>query len=127
MHYQRVGIRLLLWYVFFTLILAPTVDARISHYKREVKYEFKSPDYYKKLAITINWRTPGPTIQAQQGDTIIVELKNGLVTENVTIHWHGIRQIGTPWMDGIEGVTQCPILLVRSGGRSYGRRRLQNQ
>ncbi|XP_010261207.1 PREDICTED: L-ascorbate oxidase [Nelumbo nucifera] len=110
MHYQRVGIGLLLWSVFFTLILAPTVDARIRHYKWEVKYEFKSPDCYKKLAITINGRTPGPTIQAQQGDTVIVELKNGLVTENVAIHWHGIRQIGTPWMDGTEGVTQCPIL-----------------
>ncbi|XP_023634764.1 L-ascorbate oxidase isoform X2 [Capsella rubella] len=32
------------------------------------------------------------------------------MTENVAVHWHGIRQIGTPWFDGVEGVTQCPIL-----------------
>ncbi|PIN14479.1 Multicopper oxidase [Handroanthus impetiginosus] len=86
------------------------VEAKVRHYKWEVKYELKSPDCYKKLAITINGRTPGPSIVAQQGDTIVVELKNSLLTENVAIHWHGIRQIGTPWMDGTEGVTQCPIL-----------------
>ncbi|KAF2553235.1 hypothetical protein F2Q68_00038050 [Brassica cretica] len=33
-----------------------------------------------------------PTIKAQQGDTIIVELKNSFMTENVAVHWHGIRQ-----------------------------------
>ncbi|XP_059462237.1 L-ascorbate oxidase-like [Corylus avellana] len=30
--------------------------------------------------------------------------------ENLAIHSHGIRQIGTPGMDGTEGVTQCPVL-----------------
>ncbi|KAJ7956866.1 L-ascorbate oxidase [Quillaja saponaria] len=85
-------------------------EARIRHYRWEVKYEYKSPDCYKKLVITINGRSPGPTIIAQEGDTIIVDLENSLLTENVAIHWHGIRQIGTPWFDGTEGVTQCPIL-----------------
>ncbi|KAG9138321.1 hypothetical protein Leryth_001526 [Lithospermum erythrorhizon] len=85
-------------------------EARTRHYKWEVKYELKSPDCYKKPTITINGRSPGPTIEAQQGDTVVVELKNSLVTENVAIHWHGIRQIGTPWFDGTEGVTQCPII-----------------
>ncbi|KAG8373336.1 hypothetical protein BUALT_Bualt11G0013600 [Buddleja alternifolia] len=92
------------------LAFCVSVEAKVRHYKWEVKYEFKSPDCYRKLAITINGRTPGPSIIAQQGDTIVVELKNSLLTENVAIHWHGIRQIGTPWMDGTEGVTQCPIL-----------------
>ncbi|KAF5747377.1 hypothetical protein HS088_TW05G00098 [Tripterygium wilfordii] len=92
------------------LINFRTTEARIRHYKWEVKYEFKSPDCYRKLVIAINGKTPGPTILAQQNDTIIVELKNSLLTENVAIHWHGIRQIGTPWFDGTEGVTQCPIL-----------------
>ncbi|KAJ1412857.1 Multicopper oxidase, type 1 [Sesbania bispinosa] len=85
-------------------------EARVRHYKWEVKYEYRSPDCYKKVVITINGRTPGPTIQAQEGDTVIVEVNNKLLTENLAIHWHGIRQIGTPWFDGTEGVTQCPIL-----------------
>ncbi|KAJ1398632.1 Multicopper oxidase, type 1 [Sesbania bispinosa] len=85
-------------------------EARVRHYKWEVKYEYRSPDCYKKVVITINGKTPGPTIQAQEGDTVIVEVNNKLLTENLAIHWHGIRQIGTPWFDGTEGVTQCPIL-----------------
>ncbi|KAF8017583.1 hypothetical protein BT93_H2691 [Corymbia citriodora subsp. variegata] len=85
-------------------------EARVRRYKWDVKYEFKSPDCYKKLVITINGRSPGPSILAQQGDTVVVEVTNGLVTENLAIHWHVIRQIGSPWSDGIEGVTQYPIL-----------------
>ncbi|GAB2278620.1 hypothetical protein Dimus_013299 [Dionaea muscipula] len=86
-------------------------EGRIRLHKWEVKYEFKSPDCFEKLVMTINGMSlPGPTIKAQQGDTIIVEVKNSLLTENLSIHWHGIRQIGTPWSDGTSGVTQCPIL-----------------
>ncbi|OAY72054.1 L-ascorbate oxidase [Ananas comosus] len=86
------------------------VEARVHHHKWEISYQFKSPDCYRKLAVTINGQTPGPTIVAEQGDTVVVEVKNSLLTENVAVHWHGIRQIGTPWFDGTEGVTQCPIV-----------------
>ncbi|CAN6679600.1 unnamed protein product [Malus baccata var. baccata] len=96
--------------VLCLIIEVPVVEGRIRHYKWELKYEYKSPDCFKKLVITVNGISPGPTIHAQQGDTIIVEVTNSLGTENTAIHWHGIRQIGTPWYDGTEGVTQCPIL-----------------
>ncbi|KVI06356.1 hypothetical protein Ccrd_015289 [Cynara cardunculus var. scolymus] len=99
----------LLWVLLLSVLSNSIVEARIRHYRWEVKYEFKSPDCYRKLSITINGRTPGPSILAERGDTIVIDLKNSLLTENVAIHWHGIRQIGTPWADGTEGVTQCPI------------------
>ncbi|KAL2531104.1 Cupredoxin superfamily protein [Abeliophyllum distichum] len=102
--------KFLAYCILFSFVTVPLVEGRVRHYNWEMKYEFKSPDCYKKLAITINGRSPGPSIIAQQGDTIIVELKNSLLTENAAIHWHGIRQIRTPWFDGTEGVTQCPIL-----------------
>lgn len=79
--------------LFLTLLSVPSAEAAIQYHKWEVKYEYKSPDCYQKLVITINGQTPGPTIEAQQGDTIVVELKNSLVTENVAIHWHGIHQV----------------------------------
>ncbi|KAJ0097153.1 hypothetical protein Patl1_27324 [Pistacia atlantica] len=101
---------ILCFLIIISCVNIPLAEAKIRRYKWEVKYEYKSPDCVKKLVITINGRTPGPTIVAEQNDTIIVELKNRLLTENVAIHWHGIRQIGTPWFDGTEGVTQCPIL-----------------
>ncbi|KAL6338730.1 hypothetical protein AAG906_023879 [Vitis piasezkii] len=96
--------------VFFSVLMFPAAEARIRRYRWEVKYEYKSPDCFQKMVITINGQSPGPTILAEEGDTVIVELTNSLLTENVAIHWHGIRQIGTPWFDGTEGVTQCPIL-----------------
>ena len=67
--------------------------AKIKHHKWDVKYEFRSPDCCKKLVITINGIFPGPTIKAEQGDTIIVEVTNNLVTENLAIHLHGIRHV----------------------------------
>ncbi|XP_054805552.1 L-ascorbate oxidase-like [Prosopis cineraria] len=102
--------KLVVLYLFLCLANISLCEARIRHYKWDVKYEYKSPDCFKKLVITINGRTPGPTILAQEGDTIIVQLNNSLFTENLAIHWHGIHQHGTPWFDGTEGVTQCPIL-----------------
>ncbi|KAJ7948985.1 L-ascorbate oxidase [Quillaja saponaria] len=99
-----------LFWLFIAFVSVSKVEARYRHYKWEVKYQYKSPDCFKKLTISINGRSPGPTILAQQGDTIVVELKNSLLTENLAVHWHGIRQIGSPWSDGTEGVTQCPIL-----------------
>jgi FtsP/CotA-like multicopper oxidase with cupredoxin domain len=41
----------------------------------------------RKLAVTINGETPGPTISAAQGDTVVVRVKNSLLTENLAIHW----------------------------------------
>ncbi|KAL5992292.1 hypothetical protein ACLOJK_013208 [Asimina triloba] len=106
---SALSLSFLLFSLFVPLLMSPTAEAKIRRYKWEVRYQFRSPDCFRKLVVAINGRTPGPTILAQQGDTIIVELKNSLLTENVAIHWHGIRQIGTPWSDGTEGVTQCPI------------------
>ncbi|KAF6171779.1 hypothetical protein GIB67_007300 [Kingdonia uniflora] len=107
---KRVLFGLLCLCLFISILTVSTVKAsKICRYKWEVKYVYKAQDCFKKLVMNINGKTPGPSILAQQGDTVIVELKNGLLTENVAIHWHGIRQIGTPWSDRTEGLTQCPI------------------
>ncbi|XP_066392409.1 L-ascorbate oxidase-like [Miscanthus floridulus] len=100
----------LLCCLFLSLSLPGLARAATVHQEWEISYQFKSPDCVRKLAVTINRQTPGPTIRATQGDTVVVRVKNSLLTENVAIHWHGIRQIGTPWADGTEAVTQCPIL-----------------
>ncbi|KAF6164378.1 hypothetical protein GIB67_037535 [Kingdonia uniflora] len=90
---RRVLFGLLCLCLFICVLTVSTVEAsKIRRYKWEVKYKYKAQDCFKKLVITINGKTLGPSILAQQGDTVIVELKNGLLTENVAIHWHGIRQ-----------------------------------
>ncbi|KAH6765713.1 laccase 3 [Perilla frutescens var. hirtella] len=58
--------------------------------------------------ITVNGQFPGPTLEARDGDTLVIKVINS-ARYNVTIHWHGIRQMRTPWADGPEYVTQCPI------------------
>lgn len=85
--------KLAVFTLLVSLIHVSTVEAKVRRYKWEAKHEYKSPDCYKKLVLTINGKSPGPSILAQQGDTIIVELKNSLTTENLAIHWHGIRQV----------------------------------
>ncbi|CAM0952255.1 unnamed protein product [Alopecurus aequalis] len=90
-------------------LLQAVANAKEVYYEWDIEYQKKSPDCFEKLAVTVNGEAPGPTIHATQGDTVVVTVHNKLWTENTAIHWHGIRQIGTPWADGVSGVTQCPI------------------
>lgn len=76
---------------------------------------------------------PGPTIEARSGDSLQVQVTNNIQDEGLVIHWHGlhmrgidalpryhtIRTIvlllltavpGANHMDGVTGVTQCPIV-----------------
>lgn len=48
---------------------------------------------------------PGPLIEANEGDEIVVHLTNNLDIP-MTIHWHGMFQNGTAFMDGVPGVSQ---------------------
>ncbi|KAL6959309.1 L-ascorbate oxidase [Sarracenia purpurea var. burkii] len=94
-HWRRIVLtRLVAIGLLVSVATVPIADARLRRYRWEVKYEYKSPDCYNKLVITINGQSPGPTIEAQQNDTVVVEVKNSLLMENVAIHWHGIRQVG---------------------------------
>ncbi|KAI9290737.1 hypothetical protein K502DRAFT_368986 [Neoconidiobolus thromboides FSU 785] len=58
--------------------------------------------------ITINGRFPGPKIEVNSYDTIIVDVTNNMDSD-LTIHWHGMLQKGTVISDGVPYVTQDPI------------------
>ncbi|KAJ7271806.1 multi-copper oxidase [Mycena rebaudengoi] len=57
----------------------------------------------------VNGHSPGPIIQANVHDRILVYLTNGLEGEGTSIHWHGLPLPGTPFYDGAAGISQCPI------------------
>ncbi|XP_014240579.1 laccase-4-like [Cimex lectularius] len=59
--------------------------------------------------LTYNRRLPGPSIQVCEGDMVVVDVHNNLLAAGTSIHWHGIRQLGTPFSDGVPKITQCPI------------------
>nr|GMD27082.1 Laccase-4 like [Ipomoea batatas] len=67
-----------------------------------------------KPIVTVNGLFPGPTIYATEDDNVLVNVTNS-VSYNLTIHWHGIKQIQTGWADGPAYITQCPI----QPGQSY--------
>lgn len=70
-----------------------------------------APDGVERSVILINGQFPGPTIEANWGDTIEVTVTNKITDceEGTSLHWHGLLQQGTPWEDGVPGITQCPI------------------
>ena len=45
---------------------------------------------------------------------VVVHVKNRLRTSGLTIHWHGLTQRMTTWMDGVAFITQCPINPLQS-------------
>ncbi|XP_031498073.1 laccase-17-like [Nymphaea colorata] len=63
---------------------------------------------HTKPVVTVNGKIPGPKITVQEGDRVIVKVVNH-ARYNITIHWHGVRQLNSAWADGPAYVTQCPI------------------
>jgi len=46
-----------------------------------------------------------------ENDRVRVKVMNHMSNgEVVSIHWHGIHQQNTNYMDGVSMLTQCPIL-----------------
>lgn len=60
-----------------------------------------------KLAFAINGQVPGPLIECNWGDLLVVTVHNQLTANSTSIHWHGIWQRGTNDQDGVPGITEC--------------------
>nr|TKW02785.1 hypothetical protein SEVIR_8G262800v2 [Setaria viridis] len=104
---QRCLVRLLLM-ASFVLLQALSAHAITRHYKFNVVMRNVTRLCSTKPILTVNGKFPGPTLYAREGDNVLVKVVNH-VTHNVTIHWHGVRQIRTGWSDGPAYITQCPI------------------
>ncbi|KAI0485165.1 multicopper oxidase [Xylariaceae sp. FL0804] len=73
-----------------------------------------NPDGVSKPMTVINGQFPGPLVEINEGDIVVVNVRNQ-ASNSTAIHWHGIFQNGSNWQDGAAGITQCPI----SPGNSY--------
>nr|GMD64424.1 laccase-17 [Ipomoea batatas] len=78
------------------------------HYKFNIRMQNVTRLCHTKSIVTVNGKFPGPRIIAREGDRVLVKVVNH-VPNNVSIHWHGIRQIRNGWADGPAYITQCPI------------------
>ena len=70
---------------------------------------FAVDGYTFRSFIGVNGRIPGPTLIVNKDQYIKVYVSNQLASETVSIHWHGMHQRNSHWMDGVEHVTQCGI------------------
>lgn len=66
-------------------------------------------DGIERGVMSINRKIPGPDIQVCKNDLIVVDVANAMAGTGATIHWHGLHQRETPYMDGVPFITQCPI------------------
>ncbi|RDY08254.1 L-ascorbate oxidase, partial [Mucuna pruriens] len=98
---------LTLWFIWLCLLQLSL--GAVWHYKFDVEYMIHEPNCHEHVVMGINGQFPGPTIRARVGDILDIALTNKLSTEGTVIHWHGIRQYGTPWADGTASISQCAI------------------
>ena len=65
--------------------------------------------------LLMNGQFPGPVLSVEVGQTIEVTVVNNLANETTSVHWHGMFMQGTPWADGVPGVTQVRAAAGLSG------------
>ncbi|KAL2046495.1 hypothetical protein ABVK25_011830 [Lepraria finkii] len=95
---------------YLLAILQSVLCASATTYNWNVGWITENPDgLHPRPVITINGQWPPPTLSANVGDTVTINLKNNLGNETTGLHFHGLFQNGTNSMDGPTQVTQCPI------------------
>ncbi|KAI9227188.1 MAG: Cupredoxin [Piptocephalis tieghemiana] len=109
------AITLLQTLLSFPLLLALcTAVHEIDYAPRTVRYNITlatgvwNADCTEKYGLLINGASPGPAIQVTLGDLVVVQVVNDH-TKDITLHFHGITQHGTPSADGVPGVSQIAI------------------
>ncbi|RIB07824.1 Multicopper oxidase [Gigaspora rosea] len=90
----------------YTSHLSKRHDTKV--YDIIISKETLAPDGFTREMYTINGQFPGPLIEVNKGDTLVLNVYNDLEDET-SIHSHGMFQRGTPWYDGVPGQTQRGI------------------
>lgn len=81
--------------------------AQVQHYTWTID-EIQSA-HINRTVFGCNGRMPGPSIEADLGDTVYVQVKNN-VKFAITLHWHGLSLQHDNDQDGVAAVTQYGIL-----------------
>lgn len=82
---------------------------RTVEYTLEITNTTIAPDGVERMGLLINGQMPGPLIEANWGDTVIIHLENKLQDNGTSLHFHGMRQLNTNEMDGVPSITQCAL------------------
>jgi len=79
-------------------VLPPTFDKQAAPTTRTFTFNLTeiqdgAPDGYIRPLLLINGKFPGPVVEANEGDRLVVTVNNQM-TLPATIHWHGQYQNG---------------------------------
>ncbi|TDZ36518.1 Laccase-1 [Colletotrichum spinosum] len=85
-----------------------TAASTVREYSWTIRDAVFNPDGIFRPMLLIDNQFPGPLVECNEGDTIVVRVRNEAVNATA-IHFHGMYQNGTNPMDGTVGITQCPI------------------
>ncbi|SPO25296.1 related to cell surface ferroxidase [Ustilago trichophora] len=94
------------------LTLSPTWDRfappqdRVFHWT--LTQVLSNPAGTTKKMRLVNGLYPGPLVEANIGDRIVVHVENKMPVPT-SLHWHGQFQRGSNQMDGSAGITECGI------------------
>ncbi|KZV71499.1 multicopper oxidase [Peniophora sp. CONT] len=96
--------------LFASYTLAATVSTQLNIVNGEVNL-----DGFSRPAVLAGGTFPGPIINVNKGDRLEINVTNELTISDgldvvTTVHWHGIDQLHSNWADGVDSVTQCPII-----------------
>ncbi|PSN32867.1 hypothetical protein C0J52_23400 [Blattella germanica] len=97
---------------YFKLVLEPSITlnsncSKCGNNKEERPCVYA--DGVERMTLAVNRRLPGTPMQMCEGDVVVVDVENYLPGLETSLHWHGQVQRGTPYMDGVPMITQCPI------------------
>lgn len=83
----------------------------VRSFEFNITYGLAAPDGVWKPMLLANGQSPGPLIEVSTGDTVRLTVHNLLPSAAATtsLHFHGLNQYNTTWMDGVAGVSQCGI------------------
>mmetsp|Transcript_1951 Transcript_1951/g.2997 ORF Transcript_1951/g.2997 Transcript_1951/m.2997 type:complete len:663 (-) Transcript_1951:97-2085(-) len=112
-------------YLFFVVAFVASkhqAGAAIINYSFDIRPLLQtslSPDcannvFLNRPVLTVNGLVTGPTIEAEEGDIIVVNVTNYQQSESFAMHWHGIHNLGTPYSDGTSEITQCALGSLQS-------------
>lgn len=94
---------------------APALQPSVAHYDLNITVDLRSPDCFLRPVILVNGKFFNTTLEVVQGQILEVAVTNNIpdsfpeVSDGISIHWHGLNQKGSEWMDGVAYITQCPI------------------
>lgn len=98
---------------FASLAVLAHAIATLAHtvtYDWEITWVEAAPDGFSRPVIGVNGQWPCPLIEAHVGDTVVVNVKNCLGNQTTGLHFHGVNQLHTNFMDGASMVNSCPIV-----------------